>query len=435
MSNLGVNIALIAVFIVIGGVFSAAEMALVSLREAQVKQLSTRGARGRKVADLSANPNRFLSAIQIGITFSGFLSASFGGATLSDDLAPLIARLRLPLGAARVIALVLVTLVISYFSIVLGELAAKRLAMQRAESFALHLAGLVDVIARLARPVIWFLGVSTDLIVRLLGGDPKAAREEVTDDELRTMVTGAASLGAEERHIVDEVFAAGERSLREVMVPRTEAEFLDGATPAYKALAKIEAAAHSRYPVTGESVDDILGFLHVRDLMNLDPEARRAPISQLARPVASLPDTVKVLHALTDMRRQSSHLAIVRDEYGGTAGLVTLEDLVEELVGEIRDEYDAAEVSARPGDMDGLTTLEQFEDLTGYRLPEGPYDTLAGFWVARRGALPEVGAQVQVELARGGAEPASVDLTVTEMDGRRAARIAVCPTASVPPAA
>jgi putative hemolysin len=432
MSNLGVNIALVAVFIVIGGVFAAAEMALVSLRDTQVKQLSTRGARGRKVADLTANPNRFLSAIQIGITFSGFLSASFGGATIADDLAPVIARLHVPLGAAKIVALILVTIAISYFSIVIGELAAKRLAMQRAEVFALNLAGMVDVIARLARPLIWFLGVSTNLIVRLLGGDPHAAREGVTEDEIRTLVTESSALGIEERHIVDEVFAAGQRSLREVMVPRTEVEFLSGDTPAYKALAAIAAGLHSRYPVTGESVDDILGFVHVRDLVNLDLDVRRAPIKQVVRPVASLPDTVKVLHALTELRRGGLHLAIVRDEYGGTAGIVTLEDLVEELVGDIRDEYDAAEASRNPGDaMDGLTTLEQFEDLTGYQLPEGPYDTLAGFWVAQYGALPEVGATVSVDLLRETeSEPTAFDLTVTEMDGRRAARILVRPTAA-----
>ncbi|MDR1386520.1 MAG: hemolysin family protein [Propionibacteriaceae bacterium] len=430
MSGLGVNIALIALFILIGAVFSAAEMALISLREGQVRQLATRGARGRKVADLAKDPNRFLSAIQIGITFSGFLSASFGGATLADDLGPVIARLGLPAGPAYIVALVLVTIVISYFSIVFGELVSKRLAMQRAEPFALALAGLVDVIARLVRPVIWFLGLSTDLVVRLLGGDPKASREEVSDEELRAMVSESATLGEEERQIVDEVFAAGQRRLREVMVPRTEVEFLDGDRPAHQAAETVEQGSHSRYPVIGQSVDEVLGFVHLRDLMSLDPADREIPIRQLVRPVLALPDTVKVLHALTALRRQNAHLAIVRDEYGGTAGIVTLEDLVEELVGEIQDEYDLqADQTAVSGDgVDGLTTLEQFEDLTGYLLPEGPYDTLAGFWVAQRGVLPQVGDSVRAVLVQvGAAEPVAVEMVVTEMDGRRAARIAVRP--------
>ncbi|MDR2895715.1 MAG: hemolysin family protein [Propionibacteriaceae bacterium] len=432
MSNPWANIALIAVFILIGGVFSAAEMALVSLRESQVRQLaSTRGTRGRKVAELASNPNRFLSAIQICITFSGFLSASFGAATLSDDLSPLIARLGVASNVASVLALIIVTLVISYFSVVFGELVSKRLAMQRAESFALALAGFIDVVASLTKPLVWFLGVSTNLVVRLLGGDPGAARQEVSQEELRQMVNSTSSLSAEERGIVDEVFAAGARNLREVMVPRTETEFLSGDLPAYKAIHQLESASHSRFPVTGRSVDDIVGFVHIRDLMYLDPSTRATPIRQLARPIMALPDTVRVIHALTQMRAKRAHMAIVRDEYGGTAGIVTLEDLVEELIGEISDEYDqeatpAMVSSSTHAEIDGLTTLEQFQDLTGYVLPEGPYDTVAGFWVALKGQLPSLGEAVTVSLLRSGqgddlAQP--FELTVVAMDGRRAARI------------
>jgi len=432
MSNIWANIALIALFILIGGVFAAAEMALVSLRESQVRQLATKGIRGKKVAALAANPNRFLSAIQICITFAGFFSASVGAATLSGDLAPVLVKFGLPASVSRVVALILVTLVISYFSIVLGELAAKRLAMQRAESFSLALAGFVDVVATLAKPLIWFLGVSTNLVVRLLGGDPKASREEVSEEELRQMVTTSTTLTDEEREIVDEVFAAGERSLREVMVPRTEAEFLDGDMPAYKAIRALESGSHSRFPVTGASVDDIIGFLHIRDLMYLDPTDRSTPLRQLVRPVMSLPDTVKVLTALTAMRREGFHMAIVRDEYGGTAGIVTLEDLVEELVGEIRDEYDRETpgVISEPNqiEVEGLTTLEQFQDLTGLILPEGPYDTLAGFWVAVRGQLPSQGDEIVAVVARESdldGDGVPVTMTVTQMDGRRAARIRV----------
>ena len=432
MSNHWVNVALIVLLIIISGVFASAEMALVSLRESQVRQLALKGARGRKVAHLVANPNRFLSVIQLCVTFAGFLSASVGAATLSGDLAPWIARLGIPLGAAQVVALVVVTILISYFSIVLSELAAKRLAMQRAESVAMGLAGFVDGVAVLAKPVIWFLGVSTNFVVRLLGGDPKAAREAVTEEELRQMVTTSSTLSVEEREIVDEVFAAGERSLREVMIPRTETEFLDGAMPVAEAVGSLKSATHSRFPVTGASVDDIVGFLHIRDLMFLDADDP-TPVRQLARPIMSLPDTVRVLNALTAMRAGGSHMAIVRDEYGGTAGIVTLEDLVEELVGDIHDEFDAetpaAKLEAGRVEVEGLTTLEQFFDLTGLVLPEGPYDTVAGFWVALKGALPHQGDSVTVHLVRELAgrevEPVRVAMTVIAMDGRRAARLLV----------
>ncbi|MGL5406550.1 MAG: hemolysin family protein [Propionibacteriaceae bacterium] len=429
MKEIMANVAMIAIFIVIGGVFSAAEMALVSLRESQVKQLATRGKRGQTVARLAADPNRFLSAVQVGVTLMGFLSAAFGGETLKGHLAPVFESLGLSSRLSNPLALIAITVVIAYFSIVLGELVSKRLAMQRSESFALILGPIVDAIARILRPVIWFLGISTDLVVRLLGGDPDASREDVTDEELRAMVAGSSSLGEEERRIVDDVFDAGERSLREVMVPRTEVDFLSGDMPAYKAFREVQGAPHSRYPVTNGSTDEIAGFLHVRDLMDLDTVSRQTPVVQLVRPVVSFPDTVKVLHALTRMRAEHIHLAIVRDEYGGTAGIVTLEDLVEELIGDITDEYDVVEEDHLDDDLDGLLSLEDFAERTGLLLPEGPYDTLAGYVMAQLGKVPEAGDQLIAELLPVSGEDeqiaVAVDMTITELDGRRAARVRV----------
>ncbi len=425
------NIVVVFVFILIGGVFAAAEMALISLREGQVRQLATRGKRGQTVAQLSADPNRFLSAGQIGVTLSGFLSAAFGGALLSDALAEVLVGWGMPLGVASPVALVLITVAISYFSIVIGELAAKRLAMQRAESFAMALAPLISAIARVAKPVIWFLGVSTNALVRVLGGDPTAGREEVTDEELRSMVGLSTTLGDEERQIVDEVFTAGDVSLREAMLPRTEVDFLDGDLPAYKALREVQGGAHSRYPVVGQDSDDVLGFLHIRDLLELDPVQRNAPISQLVRPVQSLPQSMKILRALTEMRQTNNHLAIVRDEYGGTAGIVTIEDLVEELIGDITDEFDAENLPRLPNtdssvDLDGLMTLSDFADEFGYQLPEGPYDTVAGCLMAQLGVLPTLDDHSELTLLPAEAaagEPTRFELRVTELDGRRAARV------------
>ena len=430
MNSIVGDILLIAVFILIGGVFAAAEMALISLRESQIRQLSTRGKRGQLVGDLTANPNRFLSAVQIGVTLAGFLSAAFGGATLADSLGAVFVGWGMPDAAAQPVALVLITLVISYFSIVVGELSAKRLAMQRAEAYAIALAPVVHGIARLATPVIWFLGKSTDLVVRVLGGDPNAAREEVSDQELRAMVGSSSTLGDEERQIVDEVFAAGEVSLREAMIPRTEVDFLDGSMPAYKAIREVQGAAHSRYPVIGEDLDDVIGFVHIRDLADLDDAGRNAPVSQLVRPVSSLPQTVKILRALSEMRQSKQHLVIVRDEYGGTAGIVTIEDLVEELIGDITDEFDPERSPDGPNhdatfDLDGLVTLEDFGQQIGYRLPQGPYDTIAGFVMAQLGTLPKVGDTCTVTLAAESEQDQDVafELRVTELDGRRAARL------------
>jgi putative hemolysin len=428
MTSAVLNILLILLLVIIGGVFVAAEFALVSLRESQVRQIAHRGRRGQLVAKLTSNPNLFLSAVQVGVTLSGFLAAAFGADRLSGDLAPLLERLGLSAGVADTISLVLITIVISYVSIVIGELTAKRLALQRAEGVALAVAPLVNFTAKAARPLIWLLGASTNVLVRILGGDPKVSREEVTNEEIRIMVSGSTTLGDEEREIVDDVFAAGERSLREVMLPRTEVDFLPGDMPAHRAVRELIKAPHSRYPVIGDSADDVIGFVHVRDLLDPDVSSRTTPVAELARPVLSMPDTVPVLRALSDMRRSSAHLAIVLDEYGGTAGIVTMEDLVEELIGDITDEYDvvAEERVSVPGDLviDGLTTLDDFAERTGLVLPEGPYDTLAGFFMARLGQLPSVGDAISLELAsvdREDPELARVELRVNELDGRRAA--------------
>jgi putative hemolysin len=428
MTSAVLNILLILLLVIIGGVFVAAEFALVSLRESQVRQIAHRGRGGQLVAKLTSNPNLFLSAVQVGVTLSGFLAAAFGADRLSGDLAPLLERLGLSAGVADTISLVLITIVISYVSIVIGELTAKRLALQRAEGVALAVAPLVNFTAKAARPLIWLLGASTNVLVRILGGDPKVSREEVTNEEIRIMVSGSTTLGDEEREIVDDVFAAGERSLREVMLPRTEVDFLPGDMPAHRAVRELIKAPHSRYPVIGDSADDVIGFVHVRDLLDPDVSSSTTPVAELARPVLSMPDTVRVLRALSDMRRSSSHLAIVLDEYGGTAGIVTMEDLVEELIGDITDEYDvvAEEQVSVPGDLviDGLTTLDDFAERTGLVLPEGPYDTLAGFFMARLGQLPSVGDAISIELAsadREDPELAQVELRVNELDGRRAA--------------
>jgi putative hemolysin len=419
MNDTLLNIVLILVFVLIGGVFAAAEMALVSLRESQLKSLSHRGKRGETVARVAANPNRFLSAVQIGVTLMGFLSAAFGGATLADSLKPHLENLGLPPSVAGTVALVLITICISYVSIVIGELAAKRLALQRAETFALGLAPLVDKLASGARPVIWLLSKSTDLVVRALGGDPNANREVMSDEELRDLVSAHESLGEEERKIVDDVFEAGSRQLREVMLPRTEVDFVDGEMPAYKAVKFAAERPHSRYPVMNGSADDIVGFVHVRDLFDPAVASRSVRVGDLAREVLMLPDTAKLLPTLTEMRRRSTHLAIVLDEYGGTAGIVTLEDLVEELIGDIKDEYDeeAAETTRLgSGDIevDGLLNLDDFADETTIELPDGPYETVGGFLAARLGKVPSVGDEVSFDFHT---------LTVTKMDGRRVARV------------
>jgi putative hemolysin len=394
---------------------------LVSLRESQLKAMAQRGRRGEVVARVAADPNRFLSAVQVGVTLMGFLSAAFGGATLAGKLSPHLENLGLPESVAHVVALVLITIGISYVSIVLGELAAKRLALQRAEGFALALAPLVDRIASASRPVIWLLSRSTDLVVRALGGDPNANREQISGEELRDMVAAHESLGEEESRIVDKVFESGTRQLRELILPRTEVDFLDAGTPVYKAVQFASERPHSRYPVIDGHADNVIGFVHVRDLFDPEVSTRSVRVGELARDVLMLPDTAKLLPSLTEMRRRSTHIAIVLDEYGGTAGIVTLEDLVEELIGDIKDEYDedmSETTRLRSGDVEveGLLNIEDFADETGLELPDGPYETVAGYLAARLGRVPQTGDEVAID---------GHTISVIEMDGRRVARVRV----------
>jgi len=260
-----------------------------------------------------------------------------------------------------------------------------------------------------------------NLVVRVLGGDPRVARGVMTEEELRDAVAGYQALSPDQRHILDEVFAAGRRQIREVLVPRTEVEFLDAATPIAEAAATVRTAPHTRFPVYQDTYDDVIGFVHARDLLGPAAENGSLRVGEVLRPVKFLPWSKTVLSAMSEMRAEKAHLAIVMDEYGGTAGIVTLEDLVEELIGEIHDEYDVEEEQSRQlrggeFEVDGLLNLDDFAEQTGVDLPEGPYETVAGYLLAALGHLPGEGESVEVSGAK---------LTVAQLDGRRIARVRV----------
>jgi putative hemolysin len=412
------NLGLVVLFVLVGGVFAATEIALVSLRDSQLSHLERTSARGVKVAAVARDPNRFLAAVQIGVTVAGFFSAAYGGSTLAPDLAPYLERLGLPEGAADATALVVMTLLIAYLSLVLGELVPKRLALQRAVGLSLAVAPPLDRFAHAVRPVIWLLSASTNAVVRLVGGDPHATSEELSDEELRDLVSTHEGLGEQERKIVQDVFNASQTTLKEVMRPRGDVEFLEARLPLTEAAPRVQGLPYSRYPVVGDGFDDVIGFLHVRDLLDVGAEDRRR-VRDVRREVLRLPATNRVLPSVSTMRQEGTHLAVVVDEYGGTDGIVTLEDLVEELVGDIRDEYDAAQ-TALPTDgaagVDGALRLEDFTEQTGVDLEDGAYETVAGYLIARLGRIPDVGDVI---------DTGDAELEVTEMTGHRVTRLAL----------
>jgi putative hemolysin len=415
-----VSVVVVLLLILIEAAFVASEMALVSLREGQITSLKEQGKRGRRVAELVSNPNRFLSAVQIGVTTTALLSSAFGAVTLSDSLAGQLEDWGMSHRPAHVLGFLVVTLTIAYVTLVVGELAPKRIALQRAEGTANLVGGTVERFALLMRPFIVLLSVSTDVVVRLLGGDPNIGRESITENELRDLVVGHEALTREERKLIDDVFEAGERQVREIMVPRTEVEFFDAGWSTTKARRQAQASSHSRFPVVRGSHDDVVGFIHVRDLFTAE-SVRGQKVADLTRDIAMIPDTKPLLPAMSEMRRGGDHLALVVDEYGGTAGIVTLEDLIEELIGDIRDEYDATGDEAkqlRGGDfeVDGLLNLDDFTDATGAELPDGPYETVAGAIMATLGRLAKANDAVELD---------GIRLKVAKLDGRRIARVRV----------
>ncbi|BDZ42277.1 membrane protein [Paraoerskovia sediminicola] len=421
------SLGLVLVFIVVGGIFAGTEIALISLRESQLRGLEQRSARGARVAAVARDPNRFLAAVQIGVTVAGFFSAAYGAAALAPVVAPWLENLGLSAAAADSTALIGLTLFVAYLSLVLGELVPKRLALQRSTAVSLIVAPPLDRFATLVRPVIWLLSRSTNAVVRLLGGDPRATEEAMTDEEVRDVVLGHQTLPEDERKIMADVLEAGSRSLTEVMRPRGEVSFVDADRTVAQAVEAVRERPWSRYPVIGESFDDVLGFVHVRDLLEAvtspDGAGPEATVADVMREVLFLPGTNGAIPSITLLRRAGVHIAVVLDEYGGTDGIVTLEDLVEELVGEIRDEYDPAEEESATGEGPGVTlvdariTIEEFAERCGVELPEGPYETVGGFVVARLSRLAKVGDVVEAS------EDARIE--VREVGKRRVLRVAV----------
>lgn len=425
---IGFNILLIMIFLLFGSVFAATELALVSLRSSQIDRMELQDARGARVAKIARDPNTFLSALQIGVTLSGFLSASFGESALAPYVVPVVCSWGAPKHVAGPLTTIFLTLIISYCSIVISELVPKRIAMQRSEQIARAVVPAVDIFSKICKPLIWLIGKNTNGFVRLLGFDPNEKESEVSDEELRVLVNSNKRLSQDERNILDDVFDASETIVAEVMRPRADVEFLDGSLSLEEAAAKIRELPYSRYPVIGKDFDDVIGFVHVRDLLDVrDPNAKT--VADVTREGISLPGTSKLLPSLELLRKRGIHLAIVIDEYGGTDGIVTLEDMTEELVGDIRDEYDLPEESEQNNvnkttafvngvaKIDGGMTIEDFADITGIELEDGPYETVAGYFLAHTGSMGSVGAVLH--------DADGYDMTVTAVDGRRIATLEV----------
>ncbi len=395
MSEVWWQLGLVALLVVVNAAFAGTELALVSLREGQLQRLERRTRAGAVLARLVRQPNQFLATIQIGITLAGFLASAAAAVSLA-------APLEEPLGflgrAAAPASVVVVTLALSYVTLVFGELAPKRVAMQRAERWGLLMARPLAMMSKLVRPVVWLLSRSTDVAVRLMGGDPTVQREEVTQEELRDLVAAQATFTPEQRQIIDGAFEIAHRTLDEILVPRGDVFVVNGSWSCRDAVPRLLDSGHSRAPVAdGGDPDQVTGVVHLRQLL----EGGDQPVSSVSREIIVFPDSVKALHALRAMQAERAQMALVVNEHGGMAGVVTIEDLVEELVGEIYDETDPDLATVvHEGDhtilLPGRFPMHDLPDI-GVELPSGDYTTVAGLVLERLGRIPAVGEEVDID--------------------------------------
>lgn len=406
LSSTAAQLGLVAFLVFVNAAFAGSEIAIITLREGQLARLSEHSAAGRVVARLASEPTRFLATIQIGITLAGFLASATAAVSLSEEVAPSLSFLGRGAGP---VAILLVTLVLTFVTLVAGELAPKRLAMQRAESWALAAAFPLAAVALFARPAVWLLSKATDLIVRLAGGDPNSQREDITQEELQDLLTSRRWFSPGQQRIIEGAIEGGDRTLREILVPRVDVIAFSAALSAPEALRRFVESGHTRAPVyEGDAgLDGVIGVVHVLDLLDAD-----GPLRQWVRPIATLPESARVVEALRHLQRERQRMAVVASEHGGVEGIVTTEDLVEELVGEIFDEFDrnlASVVREPTGAMllDGGYPIHDLSDV-GVELPEGEYATIGGLVMDQLGRIPELGDRFSLN---------GWDLEVTKVDG------------------
>jgi putative hemolysin len=409
MDDLWLTVALLLMLVVVNALFAGSEIALISLREGQRRQLERRGgASARALLRLARNPNEYLATVQIGITLSGFLASAVAAVTLAEPLVPLLGFLG---PAARSAAVTLVTVVLTFVTLVAGELAPKRLAMQYAERWALLVARPLYLLSVIARPAVWALSAATDFTVRLLGGDPRVTRQQLSPEELRDLVAGHRSLTPEQRNIIMGALEIHERTLREVLVPRRAVFTLPADMSVREAGPALAAAGHSRAPVVRDrSLDDLVGLVHIGDLLD-----NGRTVAEIARPAMVVPDAMRVSDALSRFKAERQQFALVADEHGDIEGIVTLEDLLEEIVGEIYDETDRNVLAVRTEPdgallLPGTFPVHDLPDL-GIEIrdaPRGDYTTVAGLVLAALGHIPERPGE-HVELPEWTIEVAELD--------------------------
>ena len=411
MENLPAQILLQLVFILLNAFFAGSEIAFLSLNAVKLAKQADGGDKtAGKLLALVENPNRFLSAIQVAITLSGFLGAAFGTENFSGYLTDFLTGLGLPLpaGALSVVSMVVVTIVISFFSIAFGEMVPKRIAMQRPEAWARAALGVMHGISVVFAPMMALLGVTTNGTLRLFGLKTEAEDAAASEEDIRLMVENSGEQGTiaqEEQQWIENVFDFGDLTASDVMTPEPEVEAIALTQDPEEILHTIRRTGLSRYPVYRENVNDVCGILNARDFLLNRQQEKPRPLQALLRPAYFVPENVHADRLFRNMQANKHHLAVVVDEYGGTAGIVTMEDLLEEIVGNIYDEFDQPEqpevvaLGENQWRIAGSTPISTLVDDLELPLPESDdYDTLGGLIVTRLNAIPKDGEQLDLEI-------------------------------------
>lgn len=407
------GILLILTLVLINAFFAAGEIAVISSRPVRIRQLAEQGHKGAlALTRLLADHSRFLATIQVGITLAGFLASASAAVGMSAPLAESLKGAGLPPALAQTLAIAGVTIAVSYVTLVLGELVPKRLALQSPERIALFVARPVSAVARITKPFTALLTWSTNLVVRLLGGKVEQTEQSISEEELRFYVEEHQELQVEEKQLIAGVFDFNDRLVRHIMVPRTEMECIHQDAPLAEALKVVRKSGFWRFPVYREDYDDIVGIVTVKELLyRFSDFAPETPIGKVMRPAIFVPEAKRAMSLLKELQSKDQQMAIAIDEYGGVAGLVTLEDLLEEIVGEIREEPPMPDGPPAELLLDASETLEEVNERLDVKLPKSfHYETLAGYLLHVLGEIPDEGAHVDV---------AGWRLTVVQMEGRR----------------
>jgi putative hemolysin len=424
-----IELLIILALILLNAVFVAAEIALVTVRRTRIDQLVDEGnGAADRVKRLISQPGRFLAVIQLGITFIGFLAAAFAGVSLTVELDRLPGAIEPLKPYSGAIALVVVTALLSFVTIIFGELVPKSLALAHPERYSLLLAGPVDLVGRVLNPIVWVLTQVTNGVNRVLGVKD-VVQNQISTEELKLLVERGGEQGvleAEEEQMINAVIELGDRRVHEVMVPRIAMAAMPVGATFDEAIETIVEHGHSRIPVYEETVDEIIGILYAKDLLPFlrASTGPRPDIRELLRTPVYIPESMTVDDLLHEFQRRKVHIAIVLDEYGGTAGLVTIEDLLEEIVGEIQDEYDVEEpmvvqLSDDEARVDGRASVDDLGELFDANLSlddEDEYDTVGGLIYHRIGGVPSPGDRIDVD---------GLTLTVETTDGRRVGKVLV----------